>query len=103
MAAQFTVEANTQQMRQNAEDLRSEAQAYHQASQQLLDDGRSLASSWEGEAKTQFMQLLEQDSPEFLTLYQELNEFCDAVVDSANAYDQTQSSIASDMRGTKRR
>ena len=103
MAAQFTVEANTQQMRANAEELRREAQAYHQASQQLLDEGRALAGSWEGEAKTQFMQLLEQDSPEFLTLFQELNEFCDAFIESANIYDRTQNAIAAEMRSTARR
>ena len=103
MSTQFTVDANTQQMRTNAEELRSEAQAYHQCSQQVLDDGRALGASWEGEAKTAYMELLEKDAPEFLTLYQELTEFCDAVVESANAYDQAQSRIASEMHAINRR
>ena len=103
MAGQFTVEANTQKMRSNAEELRSEAQIFHSCAQRVLDEGRALSSSWEGDAKTTYMELLETDAPEFLTLYQELNEFCDAVRDSANAYDQTQSNIAADMRATTRR
>ena len=103
MSRQFTVEANTQQMKTNAEELRSEAQAYHQCSQEVIDEGRSLGASWEGPAKEAYMNLLDKDAPEFLTLYQELVEFCDAVVESANAYETTQSNIASDMLATNRR
>ena len=102
MAQHFTLEVNTQQVRSNAEDLRTEAQAYHSASQQLLEDGRTLAASWEGEAKKAFEELLERDTPEFLTLYTELNAFCDAAIESANLYDTTQSNIASEMRSARR-
>ena len=103
MAGQFNVEANTQQMRQNAEELRGEAQAFHQYAQAVIDEGRALSGSWEGEAKTEYMRLLEKDAPEFLTLYRELNEFCEAAIESANIYDRTQNEIASDMRSTNRR
>ena len=103
MAGHFTVEVNTQQVRSNAESLRSEAQAYHQQSQQLIQDAEALSLSWAGDAKEAFMDLLRKDTPEFLTLYQELNEFCDAAIESANVYDRTQETIASEMRATSRR
>ena len=103
MAGHFTVDANTNEMRRNAEDLRTEAQAYHRESQQLIQDAEVLAASWEGEAKEAFVYLLRTDTPEFLTLYQELDEFCNAAIESANVYDRTQSTIASEMRATSRR
>ena len=103
MSQQFTVEADTQRMKSNAEELRGEAQQYHSCALQVLDEGRSLAATWDGPAKQAYMEVLEKDAPEFTTLYQELLEFCDAVVQSANAYETTHSSIASEILTTNRR
>ena len=97
------IKADTGKMRNNADELRALAGQYNACTQDVIAAGRALGGMWEGDAKEEFMRILEQDAPEFDRLYQELNKFCDAVVESAATYEQTQQAVVTQMQGTTRR
>ena len=99
----FTLDANPVEMRRHADQLRQHTAEYRRCTQNVLNEARSLSTTWEGEAKEEFMRILDQDAPEFDILYAELNQFCDAVTESANVYERTQNEISAEMRSTGRR
>ena len=99
----INIQANTGQMRSNADELRRITAEYHQCTQEVLASARSLSGMWEGDAKEDFMRILNQDAPQFDQLNQELNKFCDAVIESATEYERTQAAIQAQMNSTARR
>ena len=92
-----SIVTSTRKMRDSAEEIRQLAQQYNTCQQAVFESGRALDAMWEGDANSKFTSRMAADSPRFAELFQVIGQYCTAIVDSANEYDQTEAKVAEKM------
>ena len=97
------IEMSTQEMRARISEIRNESRLYHSECNELFQEGRELDAMWEGDASDSFTSRMKNDEPRFNELYHIINQYCDAVEESANDYDRTEAVVSEEMRGNQRR
>ena len=95
------ISTSTQEMRAKVGDIRDYAGQYNTLSTDLFTEGRELDTLWEGDASDSFANRLKNDEPRFAELHQIMNQYCDAIDESANDYDKTESAVAEEMRSNQ--
>ena len=97
------IETSTQEMRTKISEVRDNATQYNALAMELFQEGRELDTMWEGDASDAFAARLRNDEPRFEELYRIINQYCEAVEESADDYDRTEAAVAEEMRTNQRR
>jgi len=95
------IETSTQKMRGSADEVSQVATQFNQLQKSMFEAGRELDKTWEGDASQSFDNQLKTDEPGFEKLFMIMNEYADAIKESANEYDRTEAKIQEQI-ATKR-
>jgi len=97
------IETSTTEMRTKSDDVRREGQQFKNLADEMFNEGRELDKTWEGDASDSFENRLKADEPRFGELFNVINQWCDAINESAADYDKTEDTISQEMRGNTKR
>ena len=95
------IETSTQKMRSGADEITQIASQFNSLQKSMFEAGRELDKTWEGDASQSFGNQLKNDEPGFDKLFSIMNEYAEAIKESANEYDRTEAKIQEQI-STKR-
>jgi len=82
------IRVETGNVRRSADNLQRHAQNFQTEYQQLVDHGRRLDGTWEGEARDKYMNQINQDMPKFEAMLQLLADYVRVLNETAGLYEQ---------------
>ena len=91
------INTSTKKMRDDSNDIRSQADQYNALQKSVFESGRKLDAMWEGDASDRFTARMASDQPKFDELYTVIRSYCQAIDESADDYDQTEAKLQQKM------